>query len=77
MFNFFKKKETRPTRTIRDTLFGDMPLDEWATDEDAIAEPWISFFKAKQLLQKGDKSSAAALLQKITSMSGLESRQVL
>ena len=77
MFNFFKKKETRPTRTIRDTLFGDMPLDEWATDEDAIAEPWTSFVKARKLLQKGDKSSAAAMLQKITSMPGLESRHYL
>lgn len=77
MFNLFKKKETRPIFTIRDTLFGDLPLDQWAKDDDASAEPWASFVKAKQLLQKGDRSSAAAVLQKITAMPGLESRHYL
>ena len=74
MFNLFKKKETRQPVTIRDTLFGDMPLAEWATDDDASAEPWVSFVKARKLLEKGDKSSAAAFLQKITGMQGMESR---
>ena len=77
MFNLFKKKETRQPVTIRDTLFGDMPLAEWATDDDASAEPWVSFVKARKLLEKGDKSSAAAFLQKITGMQGMESRHYL
>jgi len=77
MFNLFKKKETRQPITIRDTLFGDMPLSEWAKDDNASAEPWMSFVKAKKLLEKKDRSSAAALFQKITEMPGLESRHYL
>lgn len=77
MFNLFKKKEARPTVTLRDTLFGDLPLDHWAKDDSASAEPWVSFVKAKQRLKKGDKSSASAVLQKITVMPGLESRHYL
>jgi hypothetical protein len=77
MFNLFKKKEPVKPITIRDTLFGDMPLSEWAKDDDAIAEPWISFVKARKLLEKKDKSYAAAVLQTITEMSGLESRHYL
>ena len=76
MLNWFKKEKPRQL-TIRDTLFGDMPLSEWAKDDNASAEPWISFVKAKKLLEKKDKSSAAALLQKITEMPGLESRHYL
>lgn len=77
MFNLFKKKEPLKPSTIRDTLFGDMPLAEWPKDDNATAEPWISFVKARKLLEKKDKSSAAAVLQKIAEMPGLESRHYL
>ena len=77
MFNLFKKKETRQPVTIRDTLFGDLPLSEWAKDDNASGEPWVTFVKAKKLIEKGDKSSAAALLRKITDMPRLESRHYL
>lgn len=76
MFNWFKKEKPRQF-TIRDTLFGDMPLAEWVKDDDASAEPWVSFVKAGNFLEKGDKSSAAALLQKIAGTPGLESRHYL
>lgn len=71
MFNLFKKKE-QPI-TVRDTLFGDLPIEHWAK-EDNQNEPWISFFQAKQFLDKKDKKSAIALVQKITEMQNLESR---
>lgn len=71
MFNLFKKKE-QPL-SIRDTLFGDMPIEQWA-QENNQAEPWGTFFKAKQFLDKKDKKSAIDLLQKITEMPNLESR---
>lgn len=71
MFNIFKKKE-QPL-SVRDTLFGDMSIEQWAK-EDNQAEPWVSFFKAKQFLDKKDKKSAIDLLQKITEMPNLESR---
>jgi len=76
MFNWFKKEKPRQF-TIRDTLFGDMPLSEWAKDDNVSAEPWVTFVKAKKLLEKKDTSSAAAMLQKITEMPGLESRHYL
>ena len=77
MFNLFKKKEPVKPVTIRDTLFGDMPLSEWPKDDNATAEPWISFVKARNLLNKKDKSSAAAVLQEIVAMPGLEPRHYL
>jgi len=77
MFNLFKKEKPRQPIAIRDTLFGDMPLSEWPRDENADAEPWLSFVKARKLLDKRDKSSAAAVLQTITEMPGLESRHYL
>lgn len=71
MFNLFKKKE-QPI-TVRDTLFGDMTIEQWAKEENQT-EPWVSFFQAKQFLDKKDKKSAIDLLQKITEMPNLESR---
>lgn len=77
MFNLFKKKELVKPITPRDMLFGDMPLSEWAKDDNASAEPWVSFVRAKKLLEKKDTSSAAVILQTITEMPGLESRHYL
>lgn len=77
MFNLFKKKESVRPITIRDTLFGDMPLTDWPKEDNATAEPWLSFVKARELLNKKDKSSAAAVWQKITEMPGLEPRHYL
>lgn len=78
MFNLFKKKEP-PVRqlTIRDTLFGDMPMSAWPQGEDVTDEPWLSFIKARDLLNKKDKSSAITALQQITEMLGLEPRHTL
>ena len=78
MFNLFKKKEKpRPSITVRDTLFGDLPLSDWPRGEDATAEPWASFVRARNSLDKGDKASAIQVLQNITEMQGLESRHYL
>ncbi len=47
MFNFFKKKEKPPSPvTIRDTLFGDMPLSGWPSDSGLNMEPWSFFVQA-------------------------------
>ena len=77
MFNLFKKKETVRPITVRDTLFGDLPISEWAKDDATTAEPWASFVRAKKFLEKKDKSSAAAILQQITEMPGLEPQHYL
>ncbi|HAV77402.1 MAG TPA: hypothetical protein DCX53_08615 [Anaerolineae bacterium] len=77
MWNLFKKKPAHKPVTIRDTLFGDLPASEWPRDDTANAEPWSSFVKARQLLEKGDKSSAVKMYQTITDMTGLEPRHYL
>jgi len=77
MFNWFKKEKPAPAITMRDTLFGDMPISAWPQGDEATAEPWIAFVKARNLLNKKDKPSAAVVLQTITETPGLESRHYL
>ena len=78
MFNFFKKKEKlAPPVGIRDTLFGDMPMSEWARDDRQNMEPWSSFVQARKHLDKRDRNSAITLWKTITDTPGLESRHYL
>ena len=77
MFNLFKKNKPQKPVTIRDTLFGDMPASEWPRGDEAAAEPWSSFVRARNLLDGGDKPSAIKAYQAITETAGLESRQYL
>lgn len=76
MFNLFKKKED-PKPTLRDTLFGDMPMSKWPEGDDKTGEPWNLFIEARKQLDKKDKNSASATLQKITAMPNLEPRHYL
>ncbi len=65
-----------PANDIRETLFGDMPLSDWATGKPA-AEPWASFARAKALTESGDDPEAAGALLEIVQTPGLESRHYL
>jgi hypothetical protein len=60
---------------IRETLFGDMPIDSWANHSNA--EPWTSFAKAKAEIERDNKQMAAHFLQQVIQMPGLESRHYL
>lgn len=61
--------------SIRDTLFGDMPLATWAEPgQSGYGEPWVSFGKAKDYLDAGDEERAIAELRTIAETPGLESR---
>lgn len=79
MFNWSKKGKQQPARsiTVRDTLFGDLPFSEWPSDASLQAEPWASFVRARNYVDKKDSASAIKQLQKITEMPGLESRHYL
>jgi hypothetical protein len=77
MFNWFKKEKPRSTVGIRDTLFGDMPISEWPSDSDKNIEPWGSFVRARQHLDKRDKNSAITIWKTITDTPGLEARHYL
>lgn len=76
MFNWFKKEKAQPI-TVRDTLFGDMPINEWPRDVNQTLEPWDLFLKARKYLDAKDKKSAISVFEQITAMPGLESRHYL
>ena len=80
MFNWFKKE--KPTQasspvTIRDTLFGDLPISEWPRDPHTTGEPWVSFLQARNHVDAKNNAAAIAVLKKITETPGLESRHYL
>jgi hypothetical protein len=60
---------------IRDTLFGDVPFEHWASSE--TGEPWVSFKAAKEARARGDGDACVQILKDIVSREGLESRQYL
>ena len=77
MFNWLKKKDRDDQPGIRDTLFGDMPLSAWASQSHSTSEPWISFVKARELIESKNQQQAINELKKITEMPDLESRHYL
>lgn len=80
MFNLFKKKQSPPPPpSIRDTLFGDLPLSDWpgAASAAPTAEPWLSFVEARRQLGDGHREVAKQTLRRILGMPGLESRHYL
>jgi hypothetical protein len=62
--------------SMRDTLFGDLPIDVWGANEAAV-EPWLSFARARDAMARGDTKDAVAALAAVTVMPGLESRHSL
>ena len=55
-----------------------MPLARWASaPAEASSEPWISFQRAGNFIESGDKKSATELLQQILKTRDLESRHYL
>jgi hypothetical protein len=74
---FGKKKESAPN-PIRETLFGDMPLDQWPRDDvPSDTFPWSSFASARSHLAAGSESEAVATWHQILQHPGLEPRQYL
>lgn len=69
-----KKKGEAPT-PIRETLFGDMPLDQWpAGGEASDVFPWGVFIAARQFLAAGRKAEAIACWRDTLRQPGLEPR---
>ena len=66
---------TSPKSPVRETLFGDMPIEQWATDNPAA--PWTHFVEAKRRLEAGEKDAAAAALKKVVDTPNLEPRHYL
>ena len=63
---------------IRDTLFGDLPLERWPPEgADASAYPWSSFAQARVLLAAGETQTAQQCWFEIVHNPELESRHHL
>ncbi len=87
MSAWFKKKEPEPPRPtakiaavrVEDTWFGDLPLAKWQSKPAAEQglEPWVSFARALEQMNAGDRGATTATLQSITTMSDLEPRHYL
>ena len=76
MFGIPKRQPPPPPPTIRDTLFGDVPMEAWpATVSPGMAEPWTSFVRARDAIKAGKTADAIAAWQSIADTPGLESRQ--
>jgi hypothetical protein len=59
---------------LRELLFGDVPLAEWARGE---GPPWSHFAEAHRLIDAGDARKAVAPLRAVLDAPGLESRHYL
>jgi len=68
--------KTENNISIRDTLFGDLPLEYWASIE-SNEVPWDLFREVKQYVDKGKNAEAITTLKKITDLPHLESRHYL
>jgi hypothetical protein len=75
---FRKKKEQVNKNPIRDTLFGDMPLDQWPREGSASDTfPWSEFILARSHLAAGSLEAAINCWRQIVEHTGLESRHYL
>jgi len=76
MFNPFKKSQPPEVPiAIRDTLFGDQPLEQWPPgNRSSDAFPWSAFVAARNHLAAGKVSEAIACWREVTVAPGLESR---
>ena len=59
---------------VRDTLFGDAPMDRWPAASKSEHEPWATFIRAREALAAGKAKDALDAWASITKMPDLESR---
>jgi hypothetical protein len=72
---FVVSDSSSPKSAIRDTLFGDMPLDRWSGD--GRSSPWSLFAAAKQHLDAGQRDDAIVSLKQVLALPDLEPRHYL
>jgi hypothetical protein len=73
-----KKKPQSLSPSMRDTLFGDAPLENWPPgDPDPIMPPWDLFVSARSHLAAGNSDVAKECWQSILKQPGLEARMYL
>jgi hypothetical protein len=63
---------------LRELLFGDVPLHEWAGSGSERPEPpWTLFQTAARAIDAGDTAAAETAMRAVLAAPGLESRQLL
>ena len=78
MFGWLRKTNQQPQLLLRDTLFGDLPLDRWIPSTGSRAgEPWASFAHARDAIRAGRRDDAVEKLKSVLAQGGLESRHHL
>jgi hypothetical protein len=66
------------TTAFYDTLFGDLPLAEWARQGEKLDDaPWPAFREAAAFQATGRQAQACRLLRGLTRQADIESRHVL
>jgi hypothetical protein len=64
--------------SIRDTLFGDLPLEQWpSASSEADGFPWSAFVAARRALERGDTAAAVSEWRAIAADATLEPRHTL
>jgi hypothetical protein len=77
MLKWFKRKPvSSPKITSRETLYGDLPLEDWL-DMGTAGAGWELFADAKDFLDAGDEARAVEALKKVVVHPALESREYL
>ena len=77
MLKWFKRKPaSNPQIKARETLYGDLSLEDWL-DVGAAGEGWELFADAKDALEAGDEAQAVEALKKVVLHPALESREYL
>jgi hypothetical protein len=77
VFGRKRKAVVAPAATppsVRDTLFGDGPLESWPVGDHADREPWATFVTARRFVAAGDIGNAVVGWQRVVAMPGLEAR---
>ena len=74
MFGKLFSKPKATANPIRETLFGDMPLDRWPPEISSEEFPWSAFAVARLALAASDVTSAVQQWRQILVTTNLESR---
>lgn len=69
--------QLQPTSALRDTLYGDMPLEQWPAAGGASPFPWSAFEAARDRIAAADPTGAIEHWREVLSAPGLESRHYL
>src|ERR1700753_333584 len=73
--SLYGKREPTPL-PVRDTLFGDLPMDRWPEGA-AESFPWSTFAAARTDVAQGGTTAAVGHWREILGHAGLESRHYL